>query len=77
MRQEAPDVTPGLLSHYASTYWELWIENDDDSFQADVKFHYDNIGGIGNEANFYSICQRAKRPKEFPFFRRLSHGHSR
>lgn len=45
---DAPDVTTGLLTHYPSTYWELWIANND-SFKADVKFHYDDIGGIGNE----------------------------
>ena len=47
---KTPDVTDGLLSYYPSTYWELWIADDDGSFQADVKFHYDNIGGIGNES---------------------------
>jgi hypothetical protein len=46
---DAPDVTTGLLTHYPSTYWELWIANND-SFKADVKFHYDDIGGIGKEA---------------------------
>jgi len=45
-----PDVTTGLLGNFPSTYWELWIA-DSDSFQADVTFHYDNIGGIGDEAN--------------------------
>jgi hypothetical protein len=49
---DAPDVTAGLLTHYPSTYWELWIANDD-GFDADVKFHYDGIGGIGNEPTHY------------------------
>jgi hypothetical protein len=45
-----PDVTTGLLSNYPSVYWELWIANDDGSFQADVTFHYDNISGINDES---------------------------
>jgi len=47
---EAPDVTTGLLSNYPSVYWELWIANDDGSFQADVTFHYDNLSGINDES---------------------------
>ena len=48
---EAPDVTTGLLAHHPATYWELWIAYDDGAYQADVSFHYDNIGGISDEAN--------------------------
>ena len=47
----APDVTTGLLTRFASSYWELWIANDDGAFQADVKFHYDDFSSfIGDEA---------------------------
>ena len=31
--------------------WNIWSANDDGFFQADVTFHFDNIGGIGDEAN--------------------------
>ena len=46
-----PDVTTGLPANHPATYWELWITGDDGSFLADVRFHYDEIGGIGDEAN--------------------------
>jgi len=47
--EEEPDGVTGLLAHYPSTYWELWISHND-AFQVDVTFHYDAIGGIGDEA---------------------------
>ncbi len=46
-----PETTSGLLSYYPQTYWEIWIRRDDGSFQANVDFHFDNIGGINNENN--------------------------
>ena len=51
MNFRTPSTTTGLLTYYASKYWEIWLENDDGAFQTDVKFHYDNLGGIGDEAN--------------------------
>jgi len=45
-----PDVVAGLLANYALTYWELWMVDDDGSFNADVSFHYDYFNGIENEA---------------------------
>jgi hypothetical protein len=47
---DLPDVTSGLLLYYPSRYWELWIVNDDGSFQADVGFHYDSLEGIADES---------------------------
>ncbi len=56
---EAPAVTTGLLGNSPDTYWEVWMGNDDGNYQADVTFHYDNIGGIGNEATIYLYTRSA------------------
>jgi len=45
-----PNITNGLLSEYPQKYWEINIDGDDGSFNADVNFHYDNISGITNES---------------------------
>ncbi|MCF8297340.1 MAG: T9SS type A sorting domain-containing protein [Saprospiraceae bacterium] len=44
-----PDITTGLLANVANKYWEIFLVNND-AFQADVKFHYDGISGISDEA---------------------------
>ena len=46
----APNDNTGL-TNIADTYWEIWSENPifDDTFDAVVNFHYDNISGIDDE----------------------------
>jgi len=54
---EEPNIITGLLSYHAPTYWEIWIANDDGSFNADVDFHFDNIPGI-NDENYLRLYTR-------------------
>ncbi len=48
-----PNETGSLLSNYPETYWELWASNADfdGTFSATVDFHFDEVGGIGDELN--------------------------
>jgi hypothetical protein len=53
---DSPNSTSGLLSWYASTYWEIWAEDDanfDGDYTAVVRFHFDDIPGIVSESE---IC---------------------
>jgi hypothetical protein len=45
-----PNQTDGLYINYPSVYWEILIYNHDGSFNADVDFHYDNLGPISDES---------------------------
>lgn len=48
---ESPSISTGLLAHYAGMYWELWMANDDGTYKADVKLHYDDVTTINDESN--------------------------
>ena len=48
---QAPTVITNLPTNYASTFWELWLRENQYSWTCNVNFHYDNIGGINNENN--------------------------
>jgi hypothetical protein len=50
---DTPNSITGLLSWYASTYWEIWAEDDaifDGDYTATVRFHFDDIPGITDES---------------------------
>jgi hypothetical protein len=50
---ELPNSTSGLYPDRASQYWEIWSEDPDfdGNFTADVRFHYDDIGGLPSESS--------------------------
>ena len=48
-----PNSLSGLYPDKASLYWEIWSEDPDfdGNFTADVRFHYDAIGGLPSESS--------------------------
>ncbi|KPL14963.1 MAG: hypothetical protein AMS26_09000, partial [Bacteroides sp. SM23_62] len=48
-----PNSSTGLYPDRASMYWQIWSEDIDfdGNFTADVRFHYDDIGGLPTESS--------------------------
>jgi hypothetical protein len=48
---QLPNTVAGLYPDRANRYWEIWSEDPDfdADFTADVRFHYDGIGGLPSE----------------------------
>jgi hypothetical protein len=47
---DSPNVLTNLYKYHAPFYWNISIDNDDGSFNADLQFHYDEIPGISDES---------------------------
>ena len=56
---QAPTVTTGLPTYYASQFWDTWMRFAQAPWSEHLRFHYDNIGGISDETDlkFYYRSQ--------------------